>query len=118
MHITHAISKICNRHIHVRLKVQLDAHGFICILYSSVFALHVLGAICTYHQEHNLQSTAIGMRNLWKAEVISSIKQCRVTTFICMNLWVCVYWLIKVMVALHDIYVLVCKCTCFSTVWS
>jgi hypothetical protein len=26
----------------------------------------------------------------------------------CTNLWVCVYWLIKVMVASCDIYVLVC----------
>jgi hypothetical protein len=43
--------------VYVRLKVQLDAHGFICILYSSLsfffFALHVSGAICTHPQEHN-----------------------------------------------------------------
>jgi hypothetical protein len=26
-------------------------------------ALHISGAICTHHQEHNLQSTAIGMCN-------------------------------------------------------
>jgi hypothetical protein len=41
----------------------LDAHGFICILYSSIFALHVSGVICTHPQEHKLQSTAIGMRS-------------------------------------------------------
>jgi hypothetical protein len=47
----------------VRLRVQLDAHGFICILYSSIFALHVSGAIRTHHQEHKLQITAINMCN-------------------------------------------------------
>jgi hypothetical protein len=35
----------------------------LCILYSSIFAVHVSGAICTHPQEHKLQSTAIGMRN-------------------------------------------------------
>jgi hypothetical protein len=49
--------------VYVRLTVQLDAHVFICILYSSIFVLHVSGAICTHHQEHKLQSTAIDMRN-------------------------------------------------------
>jgi hypothetical protein len=48
--------------IYVRLKVQLDAHGFVCILYFTIFALHVSSAICTHHQEHKLQITAIGMR--------------------------------------------------------
>jgi hypothetical protein len=48
--------------VYVRLKVQLDVHGFICILYSSLFfALHVSGAICIHPQEHILQSTAIGV---------------------------------------------------------
>ena len=28
-----------------------------------IFALHVLGAVCTHPQEHKLQSTAIGMCN-------------------------------------------------------
>jgi hypothetical protein len=47
----------------VRLKVQLDVHGFICIRYFIVYALHVSAAVFTHHQEHKLQSTAIGMRN-------------------------------------------------------
>jgi hypothetical protein len=48
------------------LKVQLDAHVFICILYSSLFlALHASGAICTHPQEHKLQSTAIGVCNVY-----------------------------------------------------
>jgi hypothetical protein len=38
--------------VYVQLKVQLDVHVFICILYSSLFlALHVSGAICTHPQE-------------------------------------------------------------------
>jgi hypothetical protein len=49
--------------VYVRLKFQLDAHVFICTLYFARFALHVSGAVCTHHQEHKLQSTAIGMRN-------------------------------------------------------
>jgi hypothetical protein len=32
-------SNMCN--VNVRLKVQLDVHGFICILYSSIFLLYV-----------------------------------------------------------------------------
>jgi hypothetical protein len=49
--------------VYVRLTIQLDVHGFICILYSSIFALHVSGAICTHPQEHKLQSTALGVCN-------------------------------------------------------
>jgi hypothetical protein len=50
--------------VYVRLKVQLDVHVFICILYSSIFlALYVSGAICTHPQEHKLQRTAIGVCN-------------------------------------------------------
>jgi hypothetical protein len=49
---------------YVRLNVQLDVHGFICILYSSIFlAVHVSGAICTHPQEHKLQRTAIDVCN-------------------------------------------------------
>jgi hypothetical protein len=33
---------------------------FLCILYYTILALHVSGAICTHHQEHKLQSTAVG----------------------------------------------------------
>jgi hypothetical protein len=40
------------------------------------FAVHVSGAICTYPQEHKLQSRALGVCNLWNAEVINSIKRC------------------------------------------
>jgi phosphoribosylformylglycinamidine (FGAM) synthase-like amidotransferase family enzyme len=44
--------------------VQLDVHGFICILYSSIyFALRVSGAICTHPQELKLQNTALGVCN-------------------------------------------------------
>jgi hypothetical protein len=68
--------------VYVQLKVKLDVYVFICILYSSLFlALHVSGAICTHSQEHKLQSTAIGMCNLWKAEVIHSIKRWEVIYF-------------------------------------
>jgi hypothetical protein len=50
--------------VYVQLKVQLDVHVFICILYSSIFfALHVSGAICTHPQEHKLQRTAIDVYN-------------------------------------------------------
>jgi hypothetical protein len=33
---------------------------FLCILYFTILALHVSGAIRTHHQEHKLQSTAVG----------------------------------------------------------
>jgi hypothetical protein len=49
--------------VYVRLKVQLDPHGFRCNLYFTLFAQHVSSAVCIHHQEHKLQSTAIGMRN-------------------------------------------------------
>jgi hypothetical protein len=49
--------------VYIRLKVQRDAHGFVCILYFTIFALHVSGAIYTHHQEHKLQSTAVDTRN-------------------------------------------------------
>jgi hypothetical protein len=58
--------------VSVRLKVQLDVPGSVCMYYFIVFVLHVSSAICTHHQEHKLQSTAIDVRNLWKAEVINS----------------------------------------------
>jgi hypothetical protein len=34
---------------------------FLFILYYTMLALHVSGGICTHHQEHKLQSTAVGM---------------------------------------------------------
>jgi hypothetical protein len=50
--------------VYIQLKVQLDVHVFIHILYSSLFlALHVLGAISTHPQEHKLQCIAIGVCN-------------------------------------------------------
>jgi hypothetical protein len=38
---------------------------FLCILYYTILALHVSGAIYTHHQEHKLQSTAIGTRDCY-----------------------------------------------------
>jgi hypothetical protein len=32
---------------------------YLCILYYTTLALNVSGAICTHHQEHKLQSTAV-----------------------------------------------------------
>jgi hypothetical protein len=57
-----------NVRYHVYVQTQLDVHGFVCILYFTLFALDVSGAVFTHHQEHKLQSTATGMRNLWKRE--------------------------------------------------
>jgi hypothetical protein len=94
-------------------------------LFLYMFTLHVSGAICTHPQEHKLQSTAIGMYNLWKAEVINSIKWFGVILFVgvcvlicgcvcllicgwvCSNLWLCVCVLICGCVC-----VLICGCVC------
>jgi hypothetical protein len=65
-----------------------DLYVFFITLY--FFALHVSGAICTHPQEHKLQGAAIGVCNLWKAEVINIIKRRGIIFFFCMNLWVCV----------------------------
>jgi hypothetical protein len=51
--------------VYIRLKVQRDANGFECILYSTIFALHVSGALYTHHQEHKLQRTAVGMHYVY-----------------------------------------------------
>jgi hypothetical protein len=51
-------------------------------LFLYIFALHVSGAICTHPQEYKLQSKAIGMFNLWKAEVINSIKRCGILFYL------------------------------------
>jgi hypothetical protein len=45
-------------------------------LFLYIFVPHVSVAICTRPQEHKLQSTALGVCNLWKAEIINSIKGC------------------------------------------
>jgi hypothetical protein len=44
---------------------------FLCILYDTTLARRVSGAICTLHQEHKLQSTAVGTRDLWMREVVA-----------------------------------------------
>jgi hypothetical protein len=63
--VMHKFLMILSDYVYVQFNVQLDVHGFICILYSSIFlALHVSGAICTHPQEHKLQSTAIGVCNV------------------------------------------------------
>jgi hypothetical protein len=59
------ISEEINSNVYIRFKVQQDAHEFLCILYFTIFALHVSGAIYTHHQEHKLQSTAVGMRDFY-----------------------------------------------------
>jgi hypothetical protein len=38
---------------------------FLCILYYITLALRVSGAICTQHQEHKLQSTAVSTRDCY-----------------------------------------------------
>jgi hypothetical protein len=38
---------------------------FLCILYYTTLALRVSGVICTHHQEHKLQSTAVGTRDCY-----------------------------------------------------
>jgi hypothetical protein len=46
---------------YIQLKVRRNAHGFfLCILYLNMLAVPVSGAICTHHQEHKLQSIAVG----------------------------------------------------------
>jgi hypothetical protein len=37
----------------------------LCILYYTILSLHVLGAICTHHQQHKLQSTAVVTRDCY-----------------------------------------------------
>jgi hypothetical protein len=38
---------------------------FLCILYFTILDVHVSGAICTHHQEHKLQSTAVDTRDCY-----------------------------------------------------
>jgi hypothetical protein len=61
----HGSVHLGNVNVYIRLEVQRDAHGFECILYLTIFALHVSGAIYTHHQEHKLPSTAVGMRDCY-----------------------------------------------------
>jgi hypothetical protein len=51
--------------VYIRLKVKRDSHGFECILYFTIFDLHVSGAIYTHHQERKVQSTAVGVRDCY-----------------------------------------------------
>jgi hypothetical protein len=37
----------------------------LCILYFAIISLHVSGAVCTHHQEHKLQSAAVGTRDCY-----------------------------------------------------
>jgi hypothetical protein len=60
--------------MHIRL-VQLDAHGFACILYFTIFALHVSGAIYTHHQERKLQSTAVGTCDCYGEKLDNPLEQ-------------------------------------------
>jgi hypothetical protein len=63
--------------IYVGMIFHLDIQGFIRILYSSIFlTLHDGGANCAYPQEHKLQSTALGVCNLWKVKITNCIKRC------------------------------------------
>jgi hypothetical protein len=47
------------------LKLQRGANGFVSILYFTIFALHFSSDIYTHHNEHKLQSTAVGMRDCY-----------------------------------------------------
>jgi hypothetical protein len=62
---TYNSTQIYFSYVYIRLKVQRDAHKFVCILYFTKLALHVSGAIYTHHQEHKLQSTAVGTRDCY-----------------------------------------------------
>jgi hypothetical protein len=42
-----------------------EMHTDFYVFFITLFSLHVSGAICTYHQEHKLQSTAVGMRDCY-----------------------------------------------------
>jgi hypothetical protein len=54
-------------------------------LFLYIFALHVSGTICTHPQEHKLQSAALGVCNLWQAEVIIVSSGVEFFYFIFMN---------------------------------
>jgi hypothetical protein len=51
--------------VYIRLEVQQDANGFVCIFCLTIFALHVSGAVYTHNQEHKLQSTAMGVHEYY-----------------------------------------------------
>jgi hypothetical protein len=51
-----------NFFIYILLQARRDAHGIFYVFFITLFALHVSGAICTHHQEHKLQSTAVRTR--------------------------------------------------------
>jgi hypothetical protein len=59
----------------IRLKVQRDVNGFVCILYFTIFALHVSGTIYTHRQEHKLQSTTVGMRDCYREKLDNPLEQ-------------------------------------------
>jgi hypothetical protein len=51
-------------YIYIDCKSDEMHTDFLCV-YSTILALHVSGAICTHHQEHKLQSTAVGTRDCY-----------------------------------------------------
>jgi hypothetical protein len=69
-------------------------------LFLSSLALHVSGAICTHHQEHNC-SVQTQVVYLWKTEVL--VASGMDVYFV----WFCVFSFFK---ASRDIFVLVCVC--------
>jgi hypothetical protein len=54
-------------------------------LFLYIFAVHVSGVICTHPQEHKLQCTALGVCNLWKAEVIKYFVQTEMEDTACVT---------------------------------
>jgi hypothetical protein len=52
-------------YVYIRSKSNEMHMEFLCILYFTILALHVSGANCTHHQEHKLQSAAVGTRGCY-----------------------------------------------------
>jgi hypothetical protein len=46
--------------------------------YFTAFALHFSGAICTHHQEHKLQSTAVDVCNGYGMEEVGQLTMLKV----------------------------------------
>jgi hypothetical protein len=56
----HGSAHIGNVRVYVRLRAQLDVHGFICILYSSIFCFTCFG--CYLHPSSGAQTAAYSHR--------------------------------------------------------
>jgi hypothetical protein len=55
------VEELINKFLYIFYCKSDEMHTvFLCILYYTVLALHVSGAICTHHQEHKLQSRVVG----------------------------------------------------------